>query len=375
MMNENTVQNEQEITETSIEETEQPEESYSIYEFLKNDTSVLIAVISGLVAIILAFLKLGSYLYHTAYLNYWNIDSRLLTTQELYWLENIIFSFVFMISCVIYIGLLSESASTLKKCNYYKKYANKLIKKVNNQVKELKIQLSAAQDIEIKDNIAEEIKNIIFKIESVKKERGKIKLLARMQFIANAFFCSIVFGLIFYVTLLQYSNSSKDGIKITVLLIIFMSIFITISSYFTTVIDKQKMDDKCRSLFEENQKDVEIPMYPFRKLSKLGIKHYLSNKYIFKILFFMCVVLCSFLYIQSEQGKSYADKIGSKISITTIDETAYAIIAVDSDNIIAERIEINDKNAVVYVNEQIIIPKENIEMKVYTFENVTKDNT
>ena len=60
MMNENTVQNEQEITETSIEETEQPEESYSIYEFLKNDTSVLIAVISGLVAIILAFLKLGS---------------------------------------------------------------------------------------------------------------------------------------------------------------------------------------------------------------------------------------------------------------------------------------------------------------------------
>ena len=171
MMNENTVQNEQEITETSIEETEQPEESYSIYEFLKNDTSVLIAVISGLVAIILAFLKLGSYLYHTAYLNYWNIDSRLLTTQELYWLENIIFSFVFMISCVIYIGLLSESASTLKKCNYYKKYANKLIKKVNNQVKELKIQLSAAQDIEIKDNIAEEIKNIIFKIESVKKER------------------------------------------------------------------------------------------------------------------------------------------------------------------------------------------------------------
>ncbi|MBO5319586.1 MAG: hypothetical protein J6B01_07285 [Ruminococcus sp.] len=375
MMNENTVQNEQEITETSIEETEQPEESYSIYEFLKNDTSVLIAVISGLVAIILAFLKLGSYLYHTAYLNYWNIDSRLLTTQELYWLENIIFSFVFMISCVIYIGLLSESASTLKKCNYYKKYANKLIKKVNNQVKELKIQLSAAQDIEIKDNIAEEIKNIIFKIESVKKERGKIKLLARMQFIANAFFFSIVFGLIFYVTLLQYSNSSKDGIKITVLLIIFMSIFITISSYFTTVIDKQKMDDKCRSLFEENQKDVEIPMYPFRKLSKLGIKHYLSNKYIFKILFFMCVVLCSFLYIQSEQGKSYADKIGSKISITTIDETAYAIIAVDSDNIIAERIEINDKNAVVYVNEQIIIPKENIEMKVYTFENVTKDNT
>lgn len=375
MMNENTVQNEQEITETSIEETEQPEESYSIYEFLKNDTSVLIAVISGLVAIILAFLKLGSYLYHTAYLNYWNIDSRLLTTQELYWLENIIFSFVFMISCVIYIGLLSESASTLKKCNYYKKYANKLIKKANNQVKELKIQLSAAQDIEIKDNIAEEIKNIIFKIESVKKERGKIKLLARMQFIANAFFFSIVFGLIFYVTLLQYSNSSKDGIKITVLLIIFMSIFITISSYFTTVIDKQKMDDKCRSLFEENQKDVEIPMYPFRKLSKLGIKHYLSNKYIFKILFFMCVVLCSFLYIQSEQGKSYADKIGSKISITTIDETAYAIIAVDSDNIIAERIEINDKNAVVYVNEQIIIPKENIEMKVYTFENVTKDNT
>ena len=375
MMNENTVQNEQEITETSIEETEQPEESYSIYEFLKNDTSVLIAVISGLVAIILAFLKLGSYLYHTAYLNYWNIDSRLLTTQELYWLENIIFSFVFMISCVIYIGLLSESASTLKKCNYYKKYANKLIKKVNKQVKELKIQLSAAQDIEIKDNIAEEIKNIIFKIESVKKERGKIKLLARVQFIANAFFFSIVFGLIFYVTLLQYSNSSKDGIKITVLLIIFMSIFITISGYFTTVIDKQKIDDKCRSLFEENQKDVEIPMYPFRKLSKLGIKHYLSNKYIFKILFFMCVVLCSFLYIQSEQGKSYADKIGSKISITTIDETAYAIIAVDSDNIIAERIEINDKNAVVYVNEQIIIPKENIEMKVYTFENVTKDNT
>lgn len=101
---------------------------------------------------------------------------------------------------------------------------------------------------------------------------------------------------------------------------------------------------------------------------------FLSNKTIkfASILIIIYVLFFGLSIIVFNDSKAKKQK---EFQIINNDNITYAILHVDDSNIIAERIEIDDKNAVIYVNEQIIIPKENLEMKVYTFENVTRDNT
>ena len=111
-------------------------------------------------------------------------------------------------------------------------------------------------------------------------------------------------------------------------------------------------------------------MFPIRKIGKLGIRYYLSNKYIFRGCAFMIIIFIAFGFMEYWHGETDAVNLKDHICVIKYEKEKYAIIAQDTDNIIAERIVINGNSADIYVNEQILIPKENIEMKVYSFEKV-----
>ena len=130
--------------------------------------------------------------------------------------------------------------------------------------------------------------------------------------------------------------------------------------------------------FKSNEKDIqndnksELPMYPIQRIVNMKIRSIFSNNNLFRVMLLFCISI-PFIAIEYEQGKTDAENLKDHICVTTIDNTNYAIIAQDSDNIIVERIDIKDEKATtatVYCNEQILIPKKNIEMKVYSFEKV-----
>ena len=86
----------------------------------------------------------------------------------------------------------------------------------------------------------------------------------------------------------------------------------------------------------------------------------------------MIVIIFAFLFMEHEQGVQDAENLKKRISITKIDNNYYSVIIQDNDNFIAERIEVNNKDAIIYVNEQIIIPKDNTEITVKSFDEISK---
>lgn len=366
-------------SESKTETAEQPKESYSIYEYLKNNTSILISVISALVAIAAAVLKLGYYLYHTAYLNYWNIDSKLISTTETYWLEDIALSFALLFIGIAFVGLINETSGTFKKCRYFIKCIKKLIKNQKKEINNLKKEKNLLSESKKNHKRIKEILGSLniktSKYEKLKKEKTKIKIIAWGQFLVHLFLYALAFGAVFYIFSLKYSVS-QNGSLITILItVISLELLTAVFGYITTPINKKAIEEKCIELLNENNVHnihCELPMFLISKIGTFGVKHYLSNKYIFRISIFMIIFFTGFLFAVSDQGKKDALSFKSNFLITTINNTDYAIIATDSDNIIAERIEVNGKDATIYVNEQIIISKENIEMNVCTFDNISK---
>lgn len=109
--------------------------------------------------------------------------------------------------------------------------------------------------------------------------------------------------------------------------------------------------------------------YPLIKIATSNIKSLLSNNNI-KFLMYYFVVISS-MFIISRPISGYTDaKTEKTISVVIINNKEYALVYSNTDNFIAEKIEINGKNATVFVDEQIYIPKENIEIKNYKFDNV-----
>lgn len=362
--------------EPKSETPDKQEESYFIYEYLKKNPAVLIAVVSALVAVVTMVLKLGSYLYHIAYLNYWNIDSKFVSTPETYWLEDIALSFALLVSGMIYMGLMNETVSTFKKHKYFIKKIKTILKaneyKFNKSIVVTK-KKNAKQSKKKESNNNYDIKMNLEAYKEVKKWCKQASISAWMQVIVHFFLLEIIWGIVMYIVYLSQGNKSNNSLIFFCLVILIFGLLVAISCYHIVSVDKEiSKNDLNKSLIKLENNDYELPMFPIRKIGKLGVRFYLSNNYIFRGCAFMFVIFISFVIIEHEQGEDDAKNLKDHICVTTIDNTDYAIIAQDSDNIIAERIDIKDKPPAIYDNEQILIPKENIEIKVYSFESVSR---
>ena len=388
-MNENNIQNEQEITETPIEETEQYEESYSIYEFFKNDTSFLIAVASALIAIAAAFLKMCSSIYQNGYLKYWNINPKFADNVSSYWFETIAFSFLFFVVVVfsslvissnlpIYLNQIEVSISRIIKI-----YRNKReIKGVKKELKHTKLKLSKLKDSIEKDELSEIIERLEKENKDINRECKNLE--KSMCEINVAIICemtkyTILIGLVFisfgFPVIFQgdaNSNLSLVAIGLCYAMIVFAFAFLSIIMIIIRALRKKTLS------FNKYSKEEVINIFSQKpSLKRILSSHsdrYLSDKTIkFALILIMIYVL--FFSLNIIIFNDSIAKNQKEFQIINNNSITYAILHVDDSNVIAERIEINDKNAVIYVNEQIIIPKEEIEMKVYTFKNVTRDNT
>ncbi|WP_295093982.1 hypothetical protein [Ruminococcus sp.] len=336
----------------------QVEDSYSIYEYMKNNTSFLIACASALVAIMTVFFKIGSYLYTSKYLNYWHIDQKLISTTETYWWEDIATSFILQILIYLFyvINFKSNNAYLCKKI-YIKGIKNSLEKDkrtIHIIEKKLKPGIKGYKKIQakIQDN-----KN---KISEYKRKLRKFRLI---NFLLFAFNVLINMILTFFICLLL--SRKTDSLYKTVfnalilMLILFLIIFIISKIYIKT---KRKGIN-----IKDNTDNSEE--YPLITIATSSLKSLLSNNNI-KILMYYFVVISS-LFIISRPISGYTDaKTEKNISIALINNKEYALVYSNTDSFIAEKIEINGKNATVFVDEQIYIPKENIEIKNYKFDNV-----
>ena len=346
------------ITDLVKSEPKQVEDSYSIYEYMKNNTSFLIACASALVAIMTVFFKIGSYLYTSKYLNYWHIDQKLISTAETYWWEDIATSFILQILLYIFyaINFKNNNAYLCKKLYIrgFKKRNKKNKKRVQRIEKKLKL---GTKDYK---RIKTEIQDIKNEISDFKKIIWEYRLKNFLLFVFNIF---INLFLTFFICLLLSRKSDSlyktFSSAFILMLVLFLIIYVISKIYI-----KAKRKDNNIINNADNSED-----YPLIKIATSNIKILLSNNNI-KFLMYYFVVISS-MFIISRPISGYTDaKTEKNISVVIINNKEYALVYSNTDNFIAERIEIQGKNATVFVDEQMFISKENIDIKKYKFDNV-----
>lgn len=363
-------------TVTTEESTKSKKDNYSIYEYLRKNTSVLIAVVSALIAIISMILKIGSYLYHIAYLNYWNIDPKLVSAPETYWLEDIALSFALLISGMIYMGLMNETMSTFKKHNYSIKTIKTILKENEYKVNKSKVvnkKKKKKQRKKKEPNGDYDIKLNLETYKEIKKWCKQASISAWIQVVGYFFLLEIIWGIVMYIAYLKQGDINEKSSMFFLSVILISGLFIAFSVYMIAGIDKEKNIKRILTHLEDN--DYELPMFPIRKIGKLGVRFYLSNKFIFRGCVFMIVIFIGFIFMEHEQGVQDAENLKGHVPIIQIENNDYAVTAQDKNIFVVEKIDINNNNAVIYVNEQTVIPKENIKMRVYSFDSISRENS
>lgn len=363
-------------TVTTEESTKSKKDNYSIYEYLKKNTSVLIAVVSALIAIISMILKIGSYLYHIAYLNYWNIDPKLVSAPETYWLEDIALSFVLLVSGMIYMGLMNETMSTFKKHKYSIKTIKTILKENEYKVNKSKVvnkKKNKKQSKKKEPNGDYDIKLNLETYKEIKKWCKQASISAWIQVVGYFFLLEIIWGIVMYIAYLKQGDINEKSSMFFLSVILISGLFIAFSVYMIAGIDKEKNIKRILTHLEDN--DYELPMFPIRKIGKLGVRFYLSNKFIFRGCVFMIVIFIGFIFMEHEQGVQDAENLKGHVPIIQIENNDYAVTAQDKNIFVVEKIDINNNNAVIYVNEQTVIPKENIKMRVYSFDSISRENS
>ena len=363
-------------TVTTEESTKSKKDNYSIYEYLKKNTSVLIAVVSALIAIISMILKIGSYLYHIAYLNYWNIDPKLVSAPETYWLEDIALSFALLVSGMIYMGLMNETMSTFKKHKYSIKTIKTILKENEYKFNKSKVvtkKKNKKQSKKKEPNGDYDIKLNLETYKEIKKWCKQASISAWIQVVGYFFLLEIIWGIVMYIAYLKQGDINEKSSMFFLSVILISGLFIAFSVYMIAGIDKEKNIKRILTHLEDN--DYELPMFPIRKIGKLGVRFYLSNKFIFRGCVFMIVIFICFIFMEHEQGVQDAENLKGHVPIIQIENNDYAVTAQDKNIFVVEKIDINNNNAVIYVNEQTVIPKENIKMRVYSFDSISRQNS
>ena len=362
-------------TVTTEESTKSKKDNYSIYEYLKKNTSVLIAVVSALIAIISMILKIGSYLYHIAYLNYWNIDPKLVSAPETYWLEDIALSFALLVSGIIYMGLMNETMSTFKKHKYSIKTIKTILKENEYKFNKSKVvtKKNKKQSKKKDPNGDYDIKLNLETYKEIKKWCKQASISAWIQVVGHFFLLEIIWGIVMYIAYLKQGDMNEKSSMFFLSVILISGLFIAFSVYMLAGIDKEKNIKRILTHLEDN--DYELPMFPIRKIGKLGVSFYLSNKFIFRGCVFMIAIFICFIFMEHEQGVQDAENLKGHVPIIQIENNDYAVTAQDKNIFVVEKIDINNNNAVIYVNEQTVIPKENIKMRVYSFDSISRQNS
>lgn len=350
-------------TENTIEseiESEKNLEDYSIFEYLKNNTSVLIAIVSASVAIIAAVLRFGTYLYHVQYLKYWNIDSMMYSTPETYGFENITVSFILQTFCTLFYIISYKTNKVFINRKTMIKKIKSFIKEEKRDIRQKKKEIKKCKQNKIAIEMQETISKCKFQIKLLKSQKTEIKKILLKEYITNA---TLLPFLVFVICIIL-AREANSFFKSLIIAFVFMTIIFGVT-YFIAKISNNKST-------EIQIKDISKESYPLTELILSDANQLLSNLNIKGFIYYMFVFLSIFLFSKILCGHLEA-KNDTDFPVIELNNKEYAIIYSNGEDLVAEEIIINGKNANIYINEQVIVSKEGIKMKVYSFDNILRE--
>lgn len=374
---------EEKIAESETEKTKETKtetNKHSIYDYLKENTAVLLAVVSAMVAIVTFFAKLVTLIFARKELAFWEISSSYATFGS----ESIIYTVILAIifSCFITASSMLFS-STYEAYLQYKKFyllAKYFLKKERHNIKRIVKKSKNGKITEVESFILENA-------ELIKKSTKESKKLAYKDLFFNLFFIFVIIcinSILFAITTVSDAGSATWLVALALLIAQLFTLWLLKMLTKKTVIKKNELKKKCNDAdyIVKFYKEREQKEYPFNKIFKNGIRSVLSNSNIISIIVMIilnCFILsCSFTVTKSDPIER------SKIfQTTTIDSIPYAIVYQDDEKYYLEEIKVEIEKAegeeskeilTVYTNRQRIISCDDIEIEVKKYDDIIKEH-
>ncbi len=350
------------------QDANEKDEDHSIYKLLKEDGTIIGAVGTALVTLLAFCLRMSSYLYHLAFLKYWDIDPNIVSEPENYWLENIAFSFLFTVSSMVYMNLLTnllvEKAlnkepirrvtKELKKREKKRRQHQREISHDRNDLEKNRREHSTAYYNESKSFLDQEEKQITMLQSEAVQLKQKIKESKKVHnkhYRLKLIGWSIPFTIVASMSYARTSSSLLQRLGAALLSVFVYWILALVSS-------KILIRKKIASLSDEDIWKEEGTNGLYSTLVKGSSELFTNDKIIVTVVMLICYGLI-FLVLQNINGRTDA-KQKRTFLIVNASDTAYAVITSDSDYMIAEEIMISDdsKSATIYSDSIFIISKE-----------------
>lgn len=363
-----------------VEETQVKTNKHSIYDYLKENTAFLLAVVSAMVAIVTFFAKLVTLIFARKELAFWEFNSSYATFGG----ESIVYTVILAIifSCFI------TASSTLFSSTYeaylqQKKFhllAKYFLRKEKHNLKRLAEKSKKGKSTELEVFVLENA-------ELIKTSTKESKKSAYKDLFFNLFFIFVIIccnSILFAITTVSDAGSDTWLVALALFIVQLFTLWLLKTLTKKTVIKKKELKEKCNDAdyivkFLKERKDKE---YPFNKIFKNGLRSVLSNSNIISIIVMIilnCFILsCSFTFTKIdpiERSKTF--------QITTVDSTPYAIVYQDDEKYYLEEIKVEVEQTegeepkeilIVYTNRQRIITSDDIKIEVKKYDGIIKEH-
>ena len=357
-----------------------------LFDFLKNNTGIIITAISAFVAVFAFYLKLCSKSYLNSFVKYWNVEPSFVNGISEYWFDTILFGFLMFITtslsaAVIVVNyrvylrkveLCKASKKALKQQRKFNKKNERMIKllkakleKKNDSIKNKQLQ----EELDKVQNKNIRIKNEIYEYLSTENEYHKaLHLYVRILILGV--------GQVFVIFCFPYFFQISDDFFLSII-----STFVCFVLYLFVLLFYHTLNFRVRA---HRFKTLNLDLYSKSEINsirnrKISIKRIIkadeqgniTKSDIKSIIILLIVYMAVFFLFSLSTGWFMAQNKKTFLLIKS-DNKDYAVIHMDSEYIIAERVEIDSKNATIHTKEQLMIKKENTSLQKITFERISK---
>ena len=367
------------------------EKSYSIYNYLIKTPSILIAIVSGLLAIISFLINYAVYKQNVHYLQYWNVDPSVISNSNKQLFYTFCISIVFLlistgVSAMIasaysnntpiyeYIRRSKIKLSELKKKNAVNIKACRLLKKSY-----IKHPASTNEEFahEIENNeYYKSSKDLLIEINRLKKDLSKYRKKLQKPLWRRLITAYIILFISVIVYMLVIINGFQAGWYKGFISVFFIT---TVQFIFNCLINRLTYGALARKRIKENPNSEEVfskldnelseIQFPFEKLSKHGIKSLFSNV---SIIIIIIGIIITAVFLNFAPLFDTSARMNKQFKCVTIDEVQYISVYTDAETMVLEKVEIDDGKVIVYTKNQMIVPTKGINYEVISFESVER---
>lgn len=375
----------------------EPQDGYKIFNYFKENTAILIAVISALITFIGATLSFALYIRERNYLNYWGYNDIDIIVNSDKQLPFLVLAFVFVFVNILIPLILVKSWENFWDNLIINKYSSIIInesKKINLKSKFLltKVKIALFFIKRLKNIPKEKAEKIYADIEEVKQDIDTRNDLIKRSKEANKNLAKYCFKellpslfLAFFILFLSnvfFILTSLTQVKLYIVFVISMilTFFIILESFFLG----KPLNIKEKAIFEKAYKEnTEEAKNILKSTLNQGNSNYLVNEVLLgeikkirdrDLVFSIFIILISLIFVFFLNFLSIKVETSEKktFSIADINGQKYVLIYNNENSFYLDEAYISENEIVINTKRQRIISSNDFLTEVKTFNSVEK---